>query len=96
MERKTQSCSRRGRQEGGREGVDEKKQERYLQMLNQFALERAIKSSSGFDGLPELTKKILLEIKKEQGLTYDEAYIALECAYRYLKVESNFVQVYKE
>ena len=80
----------------GEKMMDEKKQEKYLLMLNQFALEHNIKSGSRFEGMPELAQKILIEIKKEQGLTYDEAYIALECAYRYLKVESNFVQVYKE
>lgn len=76
--------------------MDAEKQHEYLKAVNAFNLEHAAGLRLDFDELPELTQKILKEIKKEEGLTYDEAYAALECAYRYLKMESIFVPVYRE
>ena len=76
--------------------VEMGKQHEYLKAMNSFNLEHTTGNRQDFDELPELTQKILKAIKKEEGLTYDEAYAALECAYRYLKMEAIFVPVYRE
>ncbi|WP_040347581.1 hypothetical protein [Anaeroglobus geminatus] len=43
-----------------------------------------------------LAKQLVCMLKKEKGLTYAEAYIALELAYIRLKKESNFIQLPEE
>ena len=40
-----------------------------------------------------VSKQIVDILKREKGLTYTEAYVALELAYIQLKEESNFVQI---
>ena len=39
-----------------------------------------------------VAKQLVDVLKKEKGLTYAEAYVALELAYTQIKEESNFVQ----
>lgn len=57
--------------------------------LNQFG-EPIVRAE---DELPDLVKRLLIEIRKEKGLTYVSAYAALEITYKLLKRESNFVQL---
>lgn len=45
--------------------------------------------------LPQVAKRIIDEIKKEEGLTYVGAYAALELVYNRLKFEANFVALPK-
>ena len=40
-----------------------------------------------------VSKQLVDMLKREKGLTYTEAYVALELAYIQLKEESNFVQI---
>lgn len=71
----------------------------YLETLNTIS-----KTHNGGNGnyvpyyneLPPLAQRIVSEIKKEERLTYAQAYINLECALKYLQAESNFVQVERE
>ena len=71
----------------------------YLQAVKSFSVTkigenmRPIEDVINFENQPPLVQKIIAEIKKEQGLTYAEAFSALECVYRFLKIESNFVNV---
>lgn len=76
-------------------------QNEYLKELGKF---EAFKNSDIVDGermvevddLHPLVKKIVMVLKAEKGLTYADAYAALECVYRFLKKESIFVQMYRE
>lgn len=69
----------------------------YLEALKKFKVYDGIPMHAGIalkdiTELPELVQRILCEIKKEE-LTYTEASAALECAFEFLKLESNFVKV---
>lgn len=72
-------------------------------LLRQFKLE-SFKLNTAFFEYDELSKnfemenaiplvKNILELIKEQELTYDQAYATLEQVYNHLKYESNFVKV---
>lgn len=74
------------------------------QVLNLIDTHRSILKSffkdisalRGFARPQELAKQLVCMLKKEKGLTYAEAYIALELAYIRLKKESNFIQLPEE
>lgn len=78
---------------------DEREQVLNLIDTHRSILKEFIKDFSllqNFTRPQELAKRLVDTVKKEKGLTYAEAYIALELAYIQLKKESNFIQLPEE
>ena len=72
-----------------------------LRELKHFSLLEAGYIQTGFNKpnplrpLSPVAKRIIDEIKKEEGLTYVGAYAALELVYNRLKFEANFIALPK-
>ena len=71
----------------------ENKYIKVLKKFNPFHDVRDFDTEIGEEDLPPLVKSILQDIRKEKGLTYVDAYAALEVVYKVLQRESNFVSV---
>lgn len=64
-----------------------------LKKFNPFYAAGDFESEIGEEALPLLVKNILKDIRQEKGLTYVDAYVALEIVFKVLQRESNFVSV---
>lgn len=68
--------------------------ERYSKELGIIGREEIARAvSENQKPLTPLAKKIMEDIKNSQGITYVEAYAALDMVAKRLKLESNFIQI---
>lgn len=64
-----------------------------LKKFNPFYDSKDFDAETDEENLPPLVQNILRNIRQEKGLTYVDAYAALEVVYKVLQRESNFVSI---